>query len=121
MPKPKLSPEALTRAAQLREAGETHNSIRDILLDEFGVNVARSSLIEALQRHGEAQKREEAVKRVEAHEAKLSADAARAVAATVAAEDLPADAKLIQLRLAALVGRSNGAWEGMSAKEKTSF
>jgi hypothetical protein len=114
----KLTPEILERAAKLSAEGLSRNQVRDQLLEEFGINVARSTLIEALQRHEDKHRREEAVKRIESEEAQLSADAARRVAATMAAEDLPEDAKLLQLRLAALVGRSNAAWEGMGVREK---
>jgi hypothetical protein len=117
---PKLTPEAIERAVQLRAANASHNSIRESLLEEFGISVTRAAIQKALDRHADRKRRDEAVKRVEVEEARLNADAARTVAATEAAATLPADAKLIQLRLASLVGRSNGAWEGMSDKEKCS-
>lgn len=120
MSAPKFTPQAIDRTVQLRAAGESHNSIRDHLLEEFGINVSRAGVQKALENAEGKKRREAAIKKAEIEEAQLSADAARSVAVTMAASDLPADAKLISLRLATLLGRATAAWDGMSERERTS-
>jgi len=116
----KLTDDMLARAKELLAEGKTKRQLPSLLSQEFGIQVARSTLQEALIREEEHRLRDASRAKVKDEEARLVAEATRTLAAQIA-EDLPEDGKLVALKLATTVSRADAAWDAMRPREKACF